>query len=123
MTRDDAQATSGTPGMWGERRAEVVGRATCTIPALPEPVTVRDLSLSGFVLETKSALQVGSTHACDFRFDGRVVRTSARVTERRYRPAVETHTVAFAFRLLTQKDAAAIERLAGTILGFSGAQL
>lgn len=120
MARDDAQATS---GMWGERRKEVVGRAMCTIPALPEPVKVRDINLAGFVVETKLPLSVGSTHACDFRLNGCVVRTSARVTERRYRPAAETHTVAFAFRLLTQKDASVIERLAGTILGFSGAQL
>jgi len=107
-------------GLWGERRAQVVGRATCLIPSLSEAVVLRDLSLSGFVLELPVPLSVGSVHPCDFNVDGRVVRTSARVTERRYRPAAGTHTVRFKFRSLSSRDDATIRGLAGGVLGFSG---
>jgi hypothetical protein len=113
-------STSTVPSPWSEQRAASFSHVTCEIPVAPRPLTIRDLTLGGFEVESPVPLRIGSIHVCRFTVEGRVVHLRARVKETRYRPAGGGHTAGLEFRCLGKSDLTAAEQLRQWAHGLRG---
>jgi hypothetical protein len=110
-------ATSDEPSIWSQQRAASFRHVSCEIRTSPARLTVRDLTLGGFEVESSMPLRIGTVHQCLFTVDGHVVSLSARVTETRYRPAGGGYTAGLEFRRIGTGDLRSADRLRSLVMG------